>query len=179
MEKQTSDMKLSLIVLAAIACLFLFKIITPLMESPPKAEVENHIPPKPIEKITHSDAEWRKLLTGEQYMIMRQDDTEAAFSGQFVNFNENGTYLCAGCSLPLFSSQDKFNSKIGWATFTQPIEPQNIIHKKEGFWGAEKVAAYCARCDSHIGEVLMNGTPPTGKLYAVNSVALTFLKRAE
>jgi len=179
MKKQTSDMKLSLIVIGAIACLFLFKLLSPFMNeavTPATPTTERTPPAAPIQKITRSDAEWRKLLSAEQYMVMRQDDTEAAYSGVYVNFNGKGTYLCAGCNLPLFSSDDKFDAKTGWTCFTKPILPENILHKKEGLWGAQKVGAYCARCDSHIGEVLNNGTPPSGKLYSVNSVALKFLR---
>src|SRR5438552_15223554 len=124
MTKQLNDITLSLIVIGAIALLFLFKIITPFFSAAPALPIE---PQKTeiVEKLVLTTPEWRQRLSAQQYVVMREDGTEPTFSGAFVHFNEVGTYRCAGCNLPLFSSADKFDSSTGWASFTQPISPNN------------------------------------------------------
>ncbi len=126
------------------------------------------------------DTYWKKVLSPEVYHICRQKGTERAFSGQYDKFSEKGTYYCACCGgdYPLFRSQAKFDSKTGWPSFWEPIQPSHVELTKETnvisrFLGA-RTEVRCARCGSHLGHVFDDGPPPTGKRYCMNSLALTF-----
>jgi peptide-methionine (R)-S-oxide reductase len=128
-----------------------------------------------IEKVEKTDAEWRKLLTPEQYQILRKAGTERAFTGKTWNNHEKGTYVCAACKLPLFSSATKFESGTGWPSFWAPIDPSHVIEKSDWAFGMRRTEVVCARCGGHLGHVFDDGPKPTGQRYCMNSGAMEFV----
>ena len=127
------------------------------------------------EKVVKSDAEWRKLLTPEQFHILRQKGTELAFSGVYSNHHEHGIYRCAGCELELFRSEDKYESGTGWPSFTAPIAPENVHSTADNSLFMRRTEVVCPRCGGHLGHVFNDGPKPTGQRYCMNSAALTFV----
>lgn len=127
-----------------------------------------------MDKLTLSDAQWRDRLSPEQFTVLRQAGTERAFSGEYDKQHADGTYLCAGCGLELFSSADKFNSGSGWPSFSKPIAADHVTDKSDRSHGMVRTESLCARCDGHLGHVFPDGPPPTGQRYCMNSVSLDF-----
>ncbi len=132
-----------------------------------------------IKKVSKSDAEWRKLLTQEQYEVTRQAGTEPAFSGQYHNYHGVGIYRCIDCGLELFKSDTKFDSGTGWPSFWQPIAKNHIETREDTSLGDVRTEVLCARCGAHLGHVFDDGPKPTGLRYCMNSVALKFAKEAK
>jgi len=131
----------------------------------------------PMTKKTHavarSDAEWRKILTPEQYHVMRSHGTEAPESCALLREKRAGKFSCAGCSQALFESKLKFESGTGWPSFNDPIEG-SIETSVDRTHGMTRIEVHCATCGSHLGHVFEDGPPPTGLRYCINGIALNF-----
>jgi peptide-methionine (R)-S-oxide reductase len=123
--------------------------------------------------VTHSDAEWRKLLSPQAYDVLRHEGTEMAFSSPLDEEKRAGTYFCAGCDLALYSSKTKFDSGTGWPSFYAPL-PNAVATKHDASLLMERTEVHCTRCDGHLGHVFDDGPPPTGLRYCMNGVALRF-----
>ncbi len=131
---------------------------------------------KGVEKVTKTDAEWKQILTPEQYQITREKGTERPFSSPLNDLHEKGTFECVACGLPLFSSKAKFESGSGWPSFYEPIEKENVREETDKSLWAVRTEVLCARCDAHLGHVFDDGPNPTGLRYCMNGVALKFKK---
>ena len=126
------------------------------------------------EEVIHSDAEWRSLLTADQYAVLRQAATERPFTSPLLHEERQGSFDCAGCDLALFSSTTKFDSGTGWPSFWAAIDDA-IRTKPDNSFGMTRTAVACQRCDGHIGHVFDDGPPPTGLRYCMNGIALKFV----
>ncbi len=126
-----------------------------------------------IERLTLSDAEWRKRLSPERYRILREEGTERPYSSALNNEKRAGTYHCAGCDLALFSSATKYDSGTGWPSFYAAL-PGRVGTKTDYKLLLPRTEYHCARCGGHQGHVFKDGPPPTGLRYCNNGLALTF-----
>lgn len=122
-----------------------------------------------------TDAEWRKLLTPEQYQIARQAGTERPFTGKYWNTHTPGVYQCAVCGQPLFSSETKFESGTGWPSYWQPIDPKAVTTHTDTTLGMTRTEVLCSRCGAHLGHVFDDGPKPTGLRYCMNSAVLSLV----
>jgi methionine-R-sulfoxide reductase len=130
--------------------------------------------PASVPKLVLTDAEWRERLTTLAYAVMRQKDTEIAFTGRYNKNEAAGIYRCRACNTALFRSDTKFESGTGWPSFWAPIAPDNVWTATDVSYGQMREEVLCRRCDSHLGHVFPDGPQPTGLRYCLNSVALTF-----
>lgn len=131
-----------------------------------------------MDKVIKTEEEWKKDLTPEQYAILRERGTEPAFTGQYVDNHEDGTYSCAACGLQLFSSGTKFDSHSGWPSFTDPMNLEHVELREDNDYGMKRTEVVCKRCGSHLGHVFDDGpTDKGGKRYCINSCALNFEKK--
>jgi peptide-methionine (R)-S-oxide reductase len=127
--------------------------------------------------VTHTDAEWRKILSGQAYKVLRKAATERAFSSPLLHEKRSGKFICAGCELPLFSSATKFDSGTGWPSFYAPLADA-VGTKKDWSYSMLRTEVHCNRCGGHLGHVFNDGPPPTGKRYCINGAALKFVPGA-
>jgi peptide-methionine (R)-S-oxide reductase len=124
--------------------------------------------------VTHTDEEWRRLLTPEQYRIMRAHGTEAPGSCALDHEKRPGVFVCAGCGQRLFASKKKFDSGTGWPSFNDPFEGA-VENTEDRSHGMARTEVHCSRCGSHLGHVFPDGPPPTHLRYCINGVAMDFL----
>jgi|SRR5579863_2136934 len=124
-------------------------------------------------EIMHTDAEWRRLLTPDQYAVLRGGDTERPYSSPLNDEHRAGIFACAGCGLDLYSSRTKFNSHTGWPSFWAPL-PHAVATREDGSLGMLRTEVHCRRCGGHLGHVFDDGPPPTGLRYCMNGLAMTF-----
>lgn len=132
------------------------------------AERENDYP------VQKSDKEWRDLLGDKAYRVLRMQGTERAFTGKYNDFKEEGTFVCAGCANPLFSSDTKFDSGTGWPSFYDVVSKENVDTPEDNKFGMRRTEVVCAQCGGHLGHVFVDGPEPTGLRYCINSVSLDF-----
>ena len=124
-------------------------------------------------EVPHTDAQWRSLLTAEQYEILREEGTERPYTSALNDEHRAGTCACAGCALPLFSSATKFNSHTGWPSFWQPLD-NAVASRRDTSYGVVRKEIHCRRCGGHQGHVFDDGPQPTGLRYCMNGAAMTF-----
>lgn len=129
-----------------------------------------------LEKVVMTDAQWKKILTPLQYDVLRKQGTERSFTGKYWDNKQKGTYYCAGCKLPLFTSDTKYKSGTGWPSFWQPIKSEHVGTEVDKSYGWTRTEVHCARCGGHLGHIFEDGPQPTGLRYCINSVSLTFEK---
>jgi len=129
--------------------------------------------PAPTWEVTHTDAEWRALLSPAQYEILRRGGTERPFSSPLYKEHRAGKFVCAGCQNPLFSSAAKFDSGTGWPSFWKPLE-RGVYTSRTTSLGMMGVEVQCRRCGSHLGDVFDDGPEPTGLRYCIDGLALKF-----
>jgi len=125
-----------------------------------------------------TDAQWQTEMTPEQYEVCRCGGTEPAFSGKYWDTKTAGTYHCAGCNAPLFSSDTKYDSGSGWPSFWKAITDAAISEKTDTKFGMQRTEITCAKCDSHVGHVFPDGPPPTGLRYCTNSASLALKEKS-
>lgn len=124
------------------------------------------------DKVVKSEAEWREELSPEEFHVLRQKGTERAFTGEYNDCKEPGTYLCRACGQALFESDAKYDSGSGWPSFYQPIGEDRVTEERDMSHGMIRTEVMCSRCGSHLGHVFPDGPRPTGLRYCMNSLSL-------
>lgn len=130
-------------------------------------------PPDP-NKVYKTEGEWKKILTPQQFHVLREKGTERAFTGKLWDNHQSGTYYCAACHQKLFASDTKFDSGTGWPSFWAPINKSAVDQNEDSSLGMTRIEINCSRCGGHLGHVFEDGPKPTGLRYCMNSVALSF-----
>lgn len=141
------------------------------------AEIETSAPVETGPRVHKTEAEWRELLTPEQFHIMRNKGTERPFSSPLNDNHADGVYHCAACDAPLFTSDKKFESGSGWPSFWNPVSPNAIVAHEDLSHGMRRIEVMCANCGAHLGHVFPDGPRPTGQRYCINGASLGFQQK--
>ena len=136
--------------------------------------IASHAQPAAADRVVKTPDEWRKVLSKEQFYILREEGTERPYSSPLNNEKRKGTFVCAGCDLPLFKSETKFESGTGWPSFYRPL-PNAVGTSNDRSLLIARTEVHCRRCGGHLGHVFNDGPPPTGLRYCMNGVALRFV----